>query len=119
MQRGTRHSAGAVKTRTLLVCGVIAGPLFIIVFLLEGPTRANYNPLRHPISSLALGEQGWVQTANFIVTGLLMLAYAVGLRRALQPRGGSWWGPVLVGVIAIGLIGAGFFPTDPVSGYPP
>jgi len=106
-------------TKALLACGVIAGPLFVIAFLLEGTTRADYDPLRHPVSSLALGDSGWVQTANFVVAGLLTLAFAFGLRLALRPGKGSTWGPLLVGVWAIGLLGAGIFVTDPVSGYPP
>src|SRR5262245_5709996 len=109
------RTQGEGTTRALLMCGAIAGPLFVVVFLIEGATRADYNPLRHPVSSLALGDDGWIQTANFIVTGLLMLAYAIGLWRALRRRGGSRWGPLLVGIVAIGLIGAGFFPTDPLS----
>jgi hypothetical protein len=108
-----------MKTRTLLACGVIAGPLFIVTFLAEGATRAGYDPLRHPVSSLALGEYGWMQTANFVVAGLLTLAFAVGMWRALRSPKRSIWGPLLVGVWGIGLIGAGIFPTDPVSGYPP
>ena len=108
-----------MKRRTLLVCGVIGGPLFVVAFLVEGATRAGYDPLRHPVSSLALGDSGWTQTANFIVAGLLTLAFAVGLRRAFRPPGGSTWGPLLVGVWAVGLLGAGVFVTDPVSGYPP
>ena len=108
-----------VKTRTLLACGVIAGPLFIVTFLAEGATRAGYDPLRHPVSSLALGDYGWMQTANFVVAGLLTLAFAVGMWRAYRPPKRSIWGPFLVGVWGIGLIGAGIFATDPVSGYPP
>ena len=108
-----------MKTKTLLACGAFAGPLFVLVFLVEGATRARYDPLRHPVSSLALGDWGWTQTANFIVTGLLTLAFAFGLRRALRPGKGWTWGPLLVGVWAIGLLGAGVFSTDPVSGYPP
>lgn len=108
-----------VKTKTLLVCGVIGGPLFVATFLAEGATRAGYDPLRHPVSSLALGDSGWTQTANLILAGLLTLALAAGLRRALRPERGSTWGPLLVGVWAAGLLGAGIFVTDPVSGYPP
>jgi hypothetical membrane protein len=108
-----------VKTRTLLVCGVIGGPLFVAVFLIEGATRAGYDPLRHPFSSLALGESGWTQIANFVVAGLLTLAFATGLRRAFRPPGGSTWGPLLVGAWAVGLLGAGVFVIDPVNGYPP
>jgi Protein of unknown function (DUF998) len=107
------------KTKALLSCGAIAGPLFVLAFLVEGATRAGYDPLRHPVSSLALGDDGWVQSANFVVAGLLTLAFAVGLRRAFRPLGSSIWGPLLIGVWAIGLLGAGIFPTDPVSGYPP
>jgi hypothetical membrane protein len=110
---------GTARTRTLLVCGAIAGPLFTAAWILEGATRANYNPLRHPVSSLELGDLGWTQQANFIVAGLLTLAFAVGLRRALRPLGGSTWGSLLVGAHAVGLLGAGIFITDPVSGYPP
>ena len=31
-----------MKTKTLLVCGVIGGPLFVVALLVEGATRANY-----------------------------------------------------------------------------
>ena len=108
-----------MKTRTLLACGAISGPLFVVAFLVEGATRADYDPLRHPVSSLALGDYGWTQTANFLVAGLLTLAFAAGLRRAFRTPEGSTWGPLLVGVWAVGMLGAGIFATDPVSGYPP
>jgi Protein of unknown function (DUF998) len=103
--------------RALFVCGVIAGPLFVLVFLIEGAMTPDYDPLRHPVSSLALGPFGWTQTLNFIVVGMLTLAFAVGLvrlRGARQKVGGT-----LVGIWGVGLIGAGAFLTDPVSGYPP
>jgi hypothetical protein len=41
----------AVKTKPLLVCGAIAGPLFVVTLLIEGATRPQYNPVRHPGSS--------------------------------------------------------------------
>ena len=104
-----------VMTKALLACGAIAGPLFIVAFLFEGATRANYDSLRHPVSSLALGDYGWVQSANFVVAGLLTLAFFVGLRRTPVQGKGSTWGPLLVGVWAVGLLGAGVFVTDPVS----
>lgn len=108
----------AMKTKILLACGVVAGPLFVGTFLVEGASRAGYDPLRHPVSSLALGNHGWMQTANFLVAGLLTTGFAVGLRRTLGPPKGSRWGPLLVGAWAVGLLGAGIFVTDPVSGYP-
>ncbi|MFI6732657.1 DUF998 domain-containing protein [Nonomuraea sp. NPDC050451] len=100
--------------RRLLLCGVVAGPLFVIAFLAQGALRPHYDPLRHPVSSLALGPGGWVQAVNFVVAGLLTLAFAAGLRRTLR----RVWGPALVGSWGAGLIGAGVFTADPVSGYP-
>lgn len=106
-------------TRALLAAGVVAGPLFVTAFLIQGATRADYDPVRHPVSSLALGEHGWAQTLNFVVAGLLSVAFAAGLRVALHPGRASTWGPLLVGLWGIALLGAGLFVTDPVGGYPP
>lgn len=108
-----------MSTNKLLMCGVLAGPLFVLVFLIEGATRSNYSAWRHPVSSLALGDLGWMQSANFLVAGVLTLAFAVGARRALRPRGGSTWGPLLLGACGVAFLGAGIFPTDPLGGYPP
>jgi hypothetical protein len=116
VREATRHD---LITRGLLWCGVAAGPLFLVTALAEGATRADYHPLRHPVSSLALGPQGWMQVANFLVTGALYLSYAVGLWRAPRTVVGTRIGAILIGVAAVGLLGAAAFVTDPVSGYPP
>jgi hypothetical protein len=110
----------AGQARRLLRCGVWAGPVFAATFLAEGAVRDGYRPLRHPVSSLALGPRGWIQTANFAVTGVLCLAGAAGLRLVGDRPGGSCrTGPVLVAAAGAGLIGAAAFRTDPVGGYPP
>jgi hypothetical protein len=105
--------------RALLACGVIGPVLFVVVFLVEGATRPDYDPLRHPVSSLGIGGLGWTQRANFLVFGALLLAFAVGLRPALRRSGGGIWAPLLIGLVGLGLMGAGVFVSDPISGYPP
>jgi Protein of unknown function (DUF998) len=105
-------------TRGLLRCGAAAGPVFVAVFLLEGAVRDGYRPLRHPVSSLALGPRGWIQAGNFAMAGTLFLAGGAGLARAGGPAA-SRAAPVLIGAAGAGLIGAAVFTTDPVSGYPP
>ena len=102
----------------LLLSGVVAGPLFIAVFLMEGVLRTGYDPLRQPVSALSIGPRGWIQQANFFVTGGLNLTYAFGLSSALAAYGGSFWIPLLFGVYGAGLIGAGIFTTD-VTGLMP
>jgi hypothetical protein len=117
----TASTPGKAKawTRGLLRCGLAAGPAFITAFLIEGGVRDGYRPLRHPVSSLALGPRGWIQTANFTLTGALFLAAAAGLSRAGDPAASRQPVPALIGAAGAGLIGAAVFPTDPVSGYPP
>lgn len=106
----------AQASRPLLLAGAGAGPLFVAAFLAEGATRPGYDPLRHPVSSLALGRRGWRQTANFTLTGALYVAGAVGLWRT---RDRAAIEPVLIGAAGVGLLGAAVFRTDPISGYPP
>jgi hypothetical protein len=108
-----------LATRLLLACGAIGPLLFIVVFLIEGATRIDYSAWHHFVSSLSLGPRGWVQIANFLICGVLVLCFAIGLRRVLHPGKGSTWGPILLGIFGLCLIGAGLFVTDPLLGYPP
>jgi hypothetical protein len=87
--------------------------LFIGTFVVAGRKRQAYNPRSDPVSALALGSSGWVQVVNFLTTGVLTCAAAVGMRRALRPSSGTAGIPMAVGSVGIGLIGAGIFATDP------
>ena len=107
------------RTNLLLLCGALAGPFFSLVWFIAGLNRANYDPMRYPISSLSIGELGWIQIVNFLITGSLLLAFAVALWQILRRPSGSTWGPLLIGLMGVGLIGAGIFVTDPLNGYPP
>jgi hypothetical membrane protein len=107
------------RTRALLACGVVAGPLFIAVGLLQALVRDAFDLGRHPLSLLSLGALGWIQITNFVVTGALYLACAIGMRRVLRPGRGGTWGPLLVGGLGVGLILAGVFVADAGAGFPP
>jgi len=119
MSEAMRLGRLAGDPRRLLRCGIWAGPVFTATFLAEGAARDGYRPMRHPVSSLALGPRGWIQTANFAVTGALFLAGAAGLRLAGDRPAASRTGPVLVAAAGAGLIASAAFRTDPVGGYPP
>ena len=114
--KAIQSSSDATRTRTLLACGALAGPLFVAVGFIQIPFRSGFDWMRHPLSMLSLGDLGWIQIANFVVTGTFVLAAAVGMSRAL--RGRSSWGPRLVGVFGAGLIAAGIFVADPMHGFP-
>jgi hypothetical protein len=101
------------RTRLLLACGSVAGPLFVGTFVVAGRERPAYNPRRDPVSALALGPSGWVKVVNFLTTGVLTNAATVGMRRALRSSPGAAGIPMAVGAVGMGLIGAGIFATDP------
>ena len=101
----------------LILCGAIAGPLFAIMFMVLGANRSGYDPLRHPVSALSLGDGGWLQILTFLVTGGLLAAFALALWQSRAVHG-STLGAASIGLAALGLIGAGIFPTDPIGGYP-
>jgi hypothetical protein len=108
-----------VSTRLLLACGAIGPLLNIVVILILGATRPGYNAWQIPDSNLELGEGGWIQSTNYLVTGALLLGFAIGLRRVLRTGRGSSWIPILLGIYGLTFIVTGIFVTDPVLGYPP
>src|SRR4051794_23401433 len=71
------------STRSLLVCGIGAAPLWAAVSLIQAATREGYDLTRHPLSALSNGPLGWIQTTNFLVCGVLTVAGSVGLRRTM------------------------------------
>ena len=111
--------AKAAGTRRLLACGAVAGPLFVTAVLAQAATRPGFSLTRDAASLLDDGPWGWVQSANFIVTGLLLVAAGAGLRRALTGGRGSRWAPRLLVITGAGLIGGGMFHPDPSGGFPP
>ncbi|HEY8307371.1 MAG TPA: DUF998 domain-containing protein [Lapillicoccus sp.] len=105
-------------TRSLAGYGVIAGPVYVGVSLAQVLTRDGFDLGRHAWSQLAIGDWGWIQTANLVATGLMSLAFSVALRRTLVGGRGGRSVPVLVAVFGLGVLLAGVFPADPAGGYP-
>lgn len=105
--------------RTLLACGALAGPVFVIVGFGQAFTRQGFDVTRHPLSVLSNGDLGWIQVANFLVSGLLVVAGAVGMRQVLRPGRAATWGPLLVAGYGVGLVAAAIFRADPMDGFPP
>jgi hypothetical membrane protein len=106
-------------TKLLIACGAIGPLLFILVFLIEGATRPGYSQWRNFVSQLSDSKFGWMQIANFIICGLCVICFAIGLRRALRSGKGAVGGPLFLGLFGLSLIIAGIFPTDPALGYYP
>jgi hypothetical membrane protein len=107
------------QVRVLLICGVVAGPLYTVVGLIQAFTRPGFDITRHTLSLLENGDLGWLEISTYLLSGLLFVAGSVGMRQALRGSRGGTWGPILLGAVGAGLIGAGCFTADPALGFPP
>jgi len=112
-------STTPATTRLLLLSGTLAGPLFILTVLIQDYTRPGFDPRVHMLSLLSLGSLGWIQVANFVLTGILNVLYSVGLRRELRGTTAGTASALLIRVYGLGLILVGVFRTDPSDGFPP
>jgi hypothetical protein len=108
-----------VTTRGLLWAGVAGVVLFAVVFTVLSAIRAAYDPARHFVSILSLGEGGLAQVANFVLGGALIVCLGAGLARRWTSGTGARWVPRLVTAAGAALIGCGVFLPDPSLGYPP
>jgi len=71
------------------------------------------------VSSLAVGREGWLQRANFMLTGALYCIAARGPAQSPRQTVGPRAVPALIFGVGGGLVGSGLFVTDPVGGFPP
>jgi hypothetical protein len=112
------QAAPARLRSPLLYAGVAAGPLYVGIGTLEAVLRDGFDIRVHSLSLLANGPAGWVHSAMMIITGLLTVLGAVGLRTggaSPAPSGVTAAGIVVFG---LGLTAAGFLRADPQDNFP-
>ncbi len=116
------HSEGCTNdqriTKSLLAYGVVVGPVYVATSLVQALMRDGFDLTRHEWSLLVNGDYGWIQIANLVLAGLMTLAFAMGLRRALGTGRGARWGPRFVAAYGISLVAAGAFRADPALAFP-
>ena len=111
MGEGTVQAPGRPPAAGLLAWAGIVGPtLFTVAFILQALFRPGYSHMAEPVSALAAGPSGWIQNANFLVFGALMMAFALGLQQGIRPTRRGVVGPALLVLSGVGLILAGVFP---------
>jgi hypothetical membrane protein len=94
--------------------GIIGPVLFVAVFTIEGWLRPGYEPLKMYVSALSLGPRGWIQMANFILLGLLLLVFTIGVAAEFRDGKASRGGLILLAIIAVLFIVSGPFRMDPM-----
>jgi hypothetical protein len=75
---------------SLVSLGAAAGPFYVGVGVAQILTREGFDWTRHALSLMSNGPLGWIQIGNFMVSGLLVIAGAVGCGRRWRPAAGGW-----------------------------
>lgn len=78
--------------------------------------RDGFSFARHPLSLLANGPGGSVQTTNFVVSGLMVIAAALGMWRVLRPAGRA--ATIVLAGYGVAMLAAAVFKADPMDGFP-
>jgi hypothetical membrane protein len=108
-------AASRSVTQTLLLSsGILGSIIFTATYLIEGALHPGYDLMRQTISSLELVSNGWTQQVNFIVFGLFISCFAVGIHKELSGGFGATMFPILQGLVALGLVISGIFIHDPL-----
>src|SRR5260370_27861824 len=105
-----------------IALGVVAGPIlftlgwFVLGFISPGYTMwgtriAPYSAISQPLSGLGLGPTGPFMNATFILTGLLMVAGAIGVFGSIAGLGPAarWIGTGLLALPGLGAVVDGVF----------
>ena len=113
MAAPTTNSSSGEVVRLLALCGMTAPVLMLILWTVASLMRPGYDQLSQYGSELGAGPNATIMNANFVVTGLLIIALATGPFANI--RGVRWTqiGSILLGVFGTGEVAGGFFPCDP------
>lgn len=97
----------------------VAAALVVLYLVLDVTAQLlppHYSPITQAESDLAVGPYGGVMTVNFVIRGLLTLAFLNGLRLAITAEGGAWSryrrGLAAFLVWGVGAFLLAIFPTD-------
>lgn len=104
-----------MKSQLSSWAGMIGPALFVTTFLIEGWLRPGYDPFSMYVSALSLGPRGWVQVANFVIFGMLLLIFTRGVAARFQSGKASRGGVIILMIIAVGYFVSGPFVMDPAN----
>src|SRR5215208_5788827 len=99
----------------LASAGIAAPVIFSVVAIVHSLLREDHSLVALPIRALVVGQSGWVQDVNFVICGVLFLAYPIGLHLEVRKMRRGVVGPALLVVSGAGLVLAGIFPAVAAS----
>jgi len=108
------------KQRIFALCGIIAPILFTFLVIVASFLRPDYSQIYNFVSDLGVGPYAIIQNVNFVIFGFLVIVFSLGLRSGLSVsqgralKAGIWF----VTIFGLGVLFAGVFPEDYLSGVP-
>ncbi len=110
-QQSTRQPANAGQAQWLFLCTIGGIVLYALIDIVAQLLPPHYNPISQAESDLAVGPYGYLMAINFILRGLLSLAFLFGFARVTAANR-SPAGLTLLGIWAVGALILALFPTD-------
>lgn len=103
-----------IDTRLAGRVAIAGSILFFCTFMLLGLLQPGYDTTKDTVSMLVLGEWGWVQSVNFLMMAGTLLIFGLGLGWSVYKRVFNQVS-VIFGLMAMGLVVAIIFPTNPAT----
>ncbi len=102
----------ARRDRTALTFTVVGTVAYAALDVLAQSLPPHYSPISQAESDLAVGPYGYVMTINFVLRGLMGLAFLLGLAGTTRLVREARVGTALVAVWGVGALLLAAFPTD-------
>lgn len=102
--------------RWLALAGFVGPLLFVVIYTLDGFLRPGYSPIHQTISDLGVGPNALLLDISAVVSGLLLIGFAVGFALSMQlvlSQSWRWLSAVLLALHGLGLAIAGIFTEVP------
>ena len=81
--------------------GMLGTVLFTLSFTINGFLRSDYNPVKRYISELSIGTQGWIQIVSFIILGICIMFFALGIKLLFPEGKASRSAPIIFMIVGI------------------
>src|SRR2546425_9806582 len=107
------NSRSGAVVRFVALCGMTAPVLMPVLWTVASLMRPGYDQLSQYGSELGTGPNAIIMNTNFVVTGLLIIAFATGLFASIRRVRRIPIGSIMLGVFGVGEGAGGFFPFDP------
>ena len=114
-ETSARSNLSRSHPRLYALCGVVAPIFFVLMVIVEGFLVPGYSHMSQQVSDLGAyalyGSYALLQNLNFCVFGILVVAFAIGLRHELPASRAITTSFGLCGILFFLL---GFFPDEPI-----